>query len=169
MADSDNTTTLPSVTRRRLLAKTTAAECQPRAFARNDLETDQSADPAVAVWRKGQAATTRLASHAASNSVLSRNSPKQLGFRVRPAAVPWCIPFRRFTKSSIVIHRTGQPARRLTLASHQGLWNAADREVGYSATLRTEREAAVRAVLLEILSDPPLLLKPVWQPSLMCA
>lgn len=54
MGDSDNTTTRPLVTRRRVLAGTAIAivGSKRNAFARNDLETDQSADPAVAVWRK---------------------------------------------------------------------------------------------------------------------
>ncbi|WP_292133393.1 hypothetical protein [Mesorhizobium sp.] len=51
MADSDNTTTLPLVTRRRVLAGTAIAIAawQPKAFARIDLEKVQSADPAVVV------------------------------------------------------------------------------------------------------------------------
>ncbi|RUT99946.1 hypothetical protein EOD23_24225, partial [Mesorhizobium sp. USDA-HM6] len=56
MADSDNTTTLPHVTRRRVVAGTANAKAgrQARAFARDDSETDQSADPAVVMWREWQ-------------------------------------------------------------------------------------------------------------------
>ena len=51
MADSDNTTTLPLVTRRSVLAGTAIAIAgwQRKAFAGNALETDLPADPAVAV------------------------------------------------------------------------------------------------------------------------
>ncbi|TPN81003.1 hypothetical protein FJ987_18600 [Mesorhizobium sp. CU2] len=42
------------------------------------------------------------------------------------------------------------------LAAHQARWDAAAQEIGYSATLRAEREAADRAEdLLEALSETP--------------
>ncbi|WP_292133395.1 hypothetical protein [Mesorhizobium sp.] len=41
-------------------------------------------------------------------------------------------------------------------AAHQARWDAADRELGYSVTLRAEREAGDRAEdLLELLSETP--------------
>ncbi len=42
------------------------------------------------------------------------------------------------------------------LAAHQARWDASDRAIGYSATLRAESDAADRAeALLEALSDTP--------------
>ncbi|PWJ84380.1 hypothetical protein C8D77_13314 [Mesorhizobium loti] len=42
------------------------------------------------------------------------------------------------------------------LAAHQARWDAADRAVGYSAALRSERDAADRAeALLQVLCETP--------------
>ncbi|MDX8495348.1 hypothetical protein RFN29_27700, partial [Mesorhizobium sp. VK22B] len=82
MADSDNTTTLPIVTRRRLFAGTAIAMAawQPKAFACNDLEKDRSVDPAVAVWRKFQAARDQTERLCRQQQRLERKLAETVGF-----------------------------------------------------------------------------------------
>ncbi|RWB56713.1 hypothetical protein [Mesorhizobium sp.] len=165
MGDSDNTTTRPLVTRRRVLAGTAIAivGSKRNAFARNDLETDQSADPAVAVWRKWQAAHEHTERLCRQQQRLERILAETVGF---PCATIMLRDGESLTLHSlralrdVLDHRPEDTAMRARgeadFAAHQARWDAADREIGYSATLRAEREAADRAEdLLELLSETP--------------
>lgn len=116
MADSDNTTTLPPVTRRRLLAGTAAAEWQPSAFARNDLETDQSADPAVAVWRKGQAVHHKTGQLCRRQQRFERKLTETIGFPCATGGSAMVHSSRRFTKAGAEFP---WPQIRSTLESKQ--------------------------------------------------
>ncbi|MDX8442902.1 hypothetical protein [Mesorhizobium australafricanum] len=165
MADSDNNMTLPFVTRRRVLAGTAIAMAgwQPKAFARNDLEKDQAADPAVAVWRKFQAALEQTERLCLQQQRLERKLAETVGFP--------CATIRLRDGESVTLHSLRALQEVLDLdpedaamrakaeadfADHQMRWDAADKEIGYSATLRAERNAADRAEhLLETLSKTP--------------
>ncbi|WP_292064660.1 hypothetical protein [Mesorhizobium sp.] len=165
MADSDNTMTLPFVTRRRVVAGTAIAMVgwQPRAFASNDLEKDQSADPAVAVWRKWQAAREETERLCRQQQNLERKLAEMVGFP--------CATIRLRDGRSVRLHSLKAIRDVLDLgpedvamrakaeadfAAHQARWDAADREIGYSAALHAERKAADRAEdMLEMLSETP--------------
>ncbi|MDX8481467.1 hypothetical protein RFN28_23825 [Mesorhizobium sp. VK24D] len=165
MGDSDNTTTLPRVTRGRLLAATTNAKArrQPRAFACDESEIDQSADPAVAVWCKWKAAHHQTEQLCRQQQRLERQLVERVGFP--------CATIRLRDGESVTLHSLKAILEVLDLgpeeaakrseaeadfAAHQARWNAADRKIGYSATLRAECEAADRAEdLLEALSKTP--------------
>ncbi|MDX8510176.1 hypothetical protein [Mesorhizobium captivum] len=165
MADSDNTTTLPFVTRRRVLAGTAIAIAgsQRNAFARNDLEKNQPTDPAVALWRKWKASHEQTERLCRQQQRLERKLVETVGF---PSATIRLRDDRRVTLHSLkALHEVldldpEDVALRVKaeadLADHQARWDAADREIGYSATLRAERDAADRAEdLLEALSKTP--------------
>ncbi|WP_292156371.1 hypothetical protein [Mesorhizobium sp.] len=165
MGDSDNTTTLPFVTRRRVLAGTAIAIAgwQPKAFARNDLEPDQSADPAVAVWRKWQTAQEQTERLCRQQQRLERKLAETVGFP--------CATVLLRDGETVTLHSREALRQVLDLgpedvamrvkaeadfAAHQTRWDAADREIGYSAALHAECEAADRAEdMLEMLSETP--------------
>ncbi|WP_206075211.1 hypothetical protein [Mesorhizobium tamadayense] len=165
MGDSDNSTTLPIVTRRRVLAGTAIAVVglERKAFAGNALETDPSVDRAVAAWRKWQAAHEETERLCREQQRMERILAETVGFP--------CATIRLGDGVPVTLHSL-QALRQVLdlgpedvalrakaetdLAAHQARWNAADREIGYSATLRAEREAADQAeALLELLSETP--------------
>ncbi|WP_292464495.1 hypothetical protein [Mesorhizobium sp.] len=164
MADSDNTTTRPLITRRRLLAGTAIAIAgwKPNAFAGNDLQADQFADPAIAVWRKWQIAREHTEQLCRQQQRLERKLVETIGFpcatiRVREEHVRLhsIQAIRKLVSlgSEGVARRSGA---EVDFAAHQARWDAADKEIGYSATLQAEREAADRAEdLLGLLSGTP--------------
>lgn len=165
MGDSDNTTTLPLVTRRRVLTGTAIAMAawQPTAAARNDLEKDEPTDPAVAVWREWQAAHQQAERLCRQQQRLERKLAESVGFP--------CATIRLRDGESVTLHSRGALQGVLDLcpedeatrakaeadfAAHQARWDAADREIGYSAALHAERESADRAEdMLEMLSETP--------------
>ncbi|RWH58162.1 MAG: hypothetical protein EOQ83_26390 [Mesorhizobium sp.] len=165
MADSDNTTTLPRVTRRQLLAGTAVAATgwEPKAFAQSDSQTELFADPAVVVWRKWQTAHQETERLCRKQQRLERKLTETIGFP--------CATMRLQGHGSVAVHslqalhkvadfHSHDAATRADaeacLAAHQARWDAADREIGYSATLQAEREAADLAEgLLEVLSETP--------------
>ncbi|MDX8481781.1 hypothetical protein RFN28_25445 [Mesorhizobium sp. VK24D] len=165
MGDSDNITTLPLVTRRRVLAGTAIAMAawQSTAVARNDLEKDRSTDSAVAVWRKWQAAHEETERLCRQQQRLERKLAETVGF---PCATILLRDGESVTLYSLRALRdvldlnpedVAMSAKAETdFAAHQARWDALDKEIGYSATLRAEREAADRAEdLLEMLSETP--------------
>ncbi|CDX20672.1 conserved hypothetical protein [Mesorhizobium sp. ORS 3324] len=165
MGDSDNTMTLPRVIRGRLLAGTTNAkvERQPRAFACDESEKDEFADPAVIVWRKWRRAHEETERLCRQQQRLERQLVETVGFP--------CATIRLRDGERVTLHSLKALREVLDLgpedvakcaqaeadfAAHQARWNTADSEIGYSATLRAECEAADRAQdLLQALSETP--------------
>lgn len=133
---------------------------KPKALAGNDLETDQSADPAMAVWREWQAAHEHT-------DRLCRQQQRQERKLVETVGFP-CATIRLPGGESVTLHSLAAlnevldsgPAdaavyakAEADFAAHLARWDAVDGKIGYSATLRAEREAADRAEdLLEALS-----------------
>ncbi|WP_292415328.1 hypothetical protein [Mesorhizobium sp.] len=165
MADSEISTTLPLVTRRTIFAGTAIAIVgwQGNAVASNDLEKDQPADPAVAVWRKWQAAHEQTERLCRQQQRLERNLVETVGF---PCATIRLRGGRCVTLHSLKalyevldLDPEGTATRaeaEADFAAHQMRWDKADREIGYSATLQAERDAADRAEdLLQALSKIP--------------
>ncbi|TPM25344.1 hypothetical protein FJ958_21895 [Mesorhizobium sp. B2-3-5] len=160
-SDSDNTTTRPFVTRRRVLEGTAIAivGAKGNEFVSNALETNQSVDPAVAVWQKWQAAHDRTEWLCRKQQRLERKLVETVGF---PSANVRLRDGESVTTHSLeALHElTGDAAVRAKaeaeLAAHQARWDAADREIGYSTTLLAECEAGDRVEqLLEMLSETP--------------
>lgn len=161
MADSDNTTTRPFVTRRRVLAGTAIAIVRVKGneFVSSAPETNQSVDPAVAVWQKWQAAHDHTEWLCRQQQCLERKLVETVGF---PSANVLLRDGESVTTHSLeALHEvTGDAAVRAKaeadLAAHQARWDAADREIGYSTTLLAECEAGDRVEqLLEMLSETP--------------
>lgn len=154
MADSEISMTLPFVTRRKVLAGTAIAiaGCQGNPIAGIDLEKVQSGDPAVAVWRKWKAAHEETERLCRQQQRLERNLAETVGF---PCATVRLRDGRRVTLHSLkALHEVldldpeGTATRakaEADFAAHQMRWEKADKEIGYSATLRAERDAADRA------------------------
>jgi len=134
-----------------------------KATADNELEASQFADPAVAVWRQWQDAHHLTDQLCHEQQRLEQKLIETVGF---PRATIRLHDGESVTLHSIeAIHGVldlgseGQAASEKAeadLAAHQARWDAADEEIGYSAALRAEVEAAERAEdLLELLSKTP--------------
>ncbi|KRB31060.1 hypothetical protein ASD99_21525 [Mesorhizobium sp. Root695] len=163
MADSDNTTTSPLVTRRQLLAGTaiTVAGWKRNGLDRNDFETGPTMDPSVAVWRQWRDSNILTEQLCHQQQRLERKLLDTVGFP--------CMNIRlrggeRVTLHSLAaLHGVLDPEdvalrakAESDLAAHQARWDEAAKETGYSAALQAEREAADRSEdLLEALSQTP--------------
>ncbi|MER9183100.1 hypothetical protein [Mesorhizobium sp. M0767] len=165
MADSDNSTTLSFVTRRKVLAGTAIAMAatQANSFARSDLEGDDAIDPAVAVWKRWQAAWEETEQLCNQQQRLERVLIETVGSP--------CMTVKLSDGQSVTVHSLEalqellgvRPATTIARAqaeaeivAHQARWDAAGREIGYSTSLLAECEAAERAqALLEVLSQVP--------------
>ncbi|RWL47246.1 MAG: hypothetical protein EOR60_09820 [Mesorhizobium sp.] len=155
MADSDNSMSLAHVTRSRLLPGT------PTTTAGTQLTA--GSDPAVAVWRDWQEAhfeTERLCNE---QQRLENKLIKTVGL---PRATIHLRDGKSVTLHSLeALHEVrdlGQvdevthSKAQADLAVHQTRWDSADQDVGYTAALRAEAEAAARAeALLCLLSKTP--------------
>jgi hypothetical protein len=165
MADSDNTTTLPPVTRRELIAGTAIAVAgwKRNAFNRNDLEIGPSTDPAVAVWCQWQDAHNFAEQLCRRQQRLEQKLIEMVGFP--GASTRMCNGETVTLHSFEPFHDVPNPGpenaeafaqAEAKLTTHHVRWNAADEEIGYSATLSAEREAGERAQdLLKVLSETP--------------
>ncbi len=165
MADSDNNTTLPFVTRRKVLAGTAIAMAasQATSFARSDLEGDDAIDPAVAVWRRWQPAWEETERLCNEQQRLEKVLIETVGFP--------CTTVKLSDGESVTVHSLGalqellgvRPANTVDRAqaeaeivAHQARWDAADRAIGYSTGLLAECEAGEKArELLEAFSQVP--------------
>ena len=121
MVDSDNTTTLPYVTRRKMLSGTAIAmgALGSGAFAFDTVMREASSDPVLTLWRQWQDAH-RLAER------LSREAIHDV-LRLAPEEAAACAE------------------AEAEFAAHKLRWDRADRDIGYTATVQAERESADRA------------------------
>ncbi|TGQ71006.1 hypothetical protein EN829_001055 [Mesorhizobium sp. M00.F.Ca.ET.186.01.1.1] len=165
MADSDTSTTLPLVTRRSVLARTAIAMAgsQSKALADNVFARPQSDDPALAAWRKWQAAYKETERLNREQQRLERKLAVAVGF---PNVMIELSDGKAVTLHSLDALRDMLRVGSIDLAvgakaeadllAHQARWDASDRAIGYSATIRAESEAADRAgTLLHALSETP--------------
>ncbi|MER8674586.1 hypothetical protein [Mesorhizobium sp. M0037] len=164
MADSDNTTTLPLVTGRTVAARTTNAMVGSRhtEFVRKALEEDQSGDPAVTVWRHWQDAHKLTERLCREQQRLERKLAETIGFpraTILSNGTSVTLHSLKGIRESLgvdPIDATVLAKAEADFAAHQARWDAADREIGYSAAMLAEHEAANRAeALLEELSETP--------------
>ncbi|MER9776704.1 hypothetical protein [Mesorhizobium sp. M0220] len=167
MADSDNTTTLPSVTRRRVLAgtvvATTAWTLEGNASADGAGSTNLRPDSALALWREWEKAHKQT-------KLLCRRQQRLETRLVESVGFP-CVTVRLPQGEDITIHSIealnnvlgkGPDTAALRekaetdFAVHQARWDAAAEETGYTAAFTAEREAGNRAEeLLEAFSTTP--------------
>jgi hypothetical protein len=164
MADSDNSMTLPFVTRRRVIAggmiTSIALVLEESALAGNAAATSALPDPALMLWREWETA------HKLTERLCRRQQRMEMRL-VESVGFP-CVTVRLPERGDVTIHSIealnevlGKGPDMAALrrkaeadfASHQARWNAAAEEAGYTAALRAEREAGDRAEdLLEAFS-----------------
>jgi hypothetical protein len=156
MADSDNTTTVPYVTRRRVLAggmiTSTALVFEKSALAGNAAATSMPSDPALALWRKWETAHRLSERLCRGQQRLETRLVESVGFP--------CVTVRLPQGEDVTVHSIealnevlGKGADMAVLretaeadfAAHQARWDAAAEGTGYTAALRAEREAGERA------------------------
>jgi hypothetical protein len=113
------------------------ARSNRNAVAGCEQQASQSSSSAEALWRKWQDAEAETQRLCSQQQCLERKLIETVGLPC--AAIP----------------SEGEKAEA-DFAAHQARWDAADRELGYSAALKAEREAAGRAAdLLEMLARTP--------------
>jgi hypothetical protein len=154
MADSDNSTTPPRVTRRRLLGATAIAILgwERNALAGTTPVGGVLSDPALAIWREWYNAhevSERLCDQSAH---LERTLVETIGYP--------CVTVRLPGGEDVTVHSIGalrevldddadvdevRAKAEARLAAHQARWDAAERRIGYSSVTDAERKAADRA------------------------
>jgi hypothetical protein len=167
MADSDNSMTLPFVTRRRVLAGTVVATAawtlEGNAFVGDAGRTNVPPDPALALWSEWETAQKLTERLCRSQQRLETRLVESVGF----PCVTVCLP----EGEDVTVHSIEainevlgkgpdmtalREKAEADLAAHQARWDAAAEETGYTAALRAEREAGDRAQdLLEAFSTTP--------------
>lgn len=163
MTDSDHSTTLPSVTRRRLMKASAlvSALCPFGDGARGAAISGSQPDPAIAVcqnWQKTHAETLALCKR---QQQLETYLARTIGF---PCARVLLRDGRNVTLHSVdSLNDVCSPddeamwGRALAdFASHQARWDAADAEIGYSRTQQLERKSQAAEKIL--LDELPLIL-----------
>ncbi|WP_309085776.1 hypothetical protein [Chelativorans sp.] len=153
MADSDNTTTLPFVTRRRVLAGTAIVPIVlAPSHGANANAVAESADPAVALWRRWDAAQKRTERLCRKQQRLETRLARTIGFPCAVVRIPG--------EDDVTVHSLEalnwvlgdrleaediRNKAEAEFAAHQARWDAADHEIGYSAALQAELRAGKRA------------------------
>ncbi|GGA84916.1 hypothetical protein GCM10011491_10640 [Brucella endophytica] len=166
MADSDDTTTLPSVTRRMLLTGTMATTAtlsfEYGAGATEALADNTTTDPAMALWRAWQAACLNTAALCEKQQRLETQLINTVGFPHAKVYLPdEDATFSVWWQGDIgADYFGGDPDIRTKaeadLAAHQARWDAEDERVGYSAAKRAEQAAAdQQQELVDALTDTP--------------
>lgn len=164
MGNSDNSTPLPFVTSGKDLARTANVKLRPQSteLARDDLEKAQTSDRAVTMWRHWQDAHNLAERLCREQQRLERKLAETIGF---PSATilsngeSVTLHSVKEIRGSLGVDPIDAAVRAKAEAdftAHQAHWDAADREIGYSAAMLVEQEAANRAeALLEELSETP--------------
>ncbi|BCG94166.1 hypothetical protein [Mesorhizobium sp. 131-2-1] len=163
MADSDNTMTLPFVTRRKVIAGMTIAIA---GWEMRTLASDAAAvpfDPALAVWlewREAREVSQRLCDKSAQ---LERTLVETVGFPCATVRLPGGedVTLHSIRALHEALGAGADTAEELAtaeahFAAHQARWDAADRRVGFSGVAGAEMKAGERAeALLEALAATP--------------
>ncbi|MER8454428.1 hypothetical protein NKG60_31565 [Mesorhizobium sp. M1428] len=155
MADSDNTTTPPDVTRRRVLAGTvvasTAWALQGSASASDAGSTNLRSDSTLGLWQKWKEAHKLTERLCRRQQRLEKQLIKSVGFP--------CVTVRLPKGEEVTVHSNEalkdilgkepytaalRKKAEAALAAHQARWNAAAEETGYTAALMAERQAGER-------------------------
>ncbi|MER9543915.1 hypothetical protein NKI72_17810 [Mesorhizobium sp. M0437] len=167
MTDSDNITSLPFVTRRRVLegtvVATTAWTLEGNASAGDAGRTHMRSDPALALWREWERVHKQIERLCRRQQRLETKLVESVGF---PCVTVRLAEGEQVTAHSIemlneVLGKAPDMAALRTkaqadFAAHQARWDAAAEETGYTAALRAEREAGEKMQhLLQAFSTTP--------------
>lgn len=165
MADSDNSTTLPFVTRRKILTGSAAAvgTLGFDAFAENRAEIETSSDPVLSLWHDWQDAHLSMENHGRRSQSLEQQLAETVDYPCAIIALPDGERVAAYSVTAIRDIFDGFPdeaaacaTAETELAAHQTRWDEADREIGYSATLKAEHAAGERAAsILDMMADTP--------------
>jgi hypothetical protein len=155
MADSDNSTTLPRVTRRKLLTASAVAvgAWNADAFAGNEIVGEASSDPVLTLWHQWQDAHRLTERLRRKQQGLERQLAETVGFPFAMIPLPDGDPVAAYSREAIddvfrlAPEETQARAKaEVEFVAHQLRWDRADRGIDYSATLQAEREAGERAL-----------------------
>jgi len=153
MADSDNSMSLPVVTRRRLLAGTAVATLvrpfQSKAQTAELRDGRGGPDPALSLWEEWKAAALRTETLCRKQQRLETELVRDVGF---PRATIHLSgngeKVAIFSLDAIKDIYGSDPKMadlraeaEAELAAHQALWDAADEKIGYAAAKQEEEEA----------------------------
>lgn len=154
MVDSDNSTTLSFVTRRKVLAGTAIAmgAWGSSAFAGGSIVEEASADPVLTLWHEWQDARRLTERLCRQQQGLERQLAETIGFPFALIQLSDGEPVAVYSREAIadVLRLAPEEAAACAkaeaeFAARETQWDGADREIGYSATVRAEREAGDRA------------------------
>lgn len=156
MDDSDNSTTLPFVTRRKMLAGTTAATAMwpfgHGSGAAGALAGDAGCDPVLALWHAWKTARRDTVALCRKQQGLETQLINTVGFPRAEVRLPgedgtitvwWHGEIGDYFGGDCAFSDIRVRAEA-DLAAHQARWDAEDERIGYSATVRAERAAADR-------------------------
>ncbi|MFC2253944.1 hypothetical protein ACETRX_30220 [Labrys portucalensis] len=153
MADSDHSTTLPFVTRRRLLVGTAVATLASPFRSRTEAAEPQtghdSPDPALLAWQEWKTAALRTEALCHKQQRLETKLVREIGFPQATLRLPesgkTLTIFSPDTVEDICGSDPGiadlRTKAEAELAAHQARWDAVDEQIGYSATKQAEVEA----------------------------
>lgn len=165
MVDSDNTTTLPFVTRRKMLSGTAIAigAWGSNAFADVKIAGEASSDPVLTLWRQWQDAHRLTERLCRRQQGLERQLIQTVGFPFSVIRLTDGAPVAAYSREAIrdVLRLAPDEAAACADAeaefeAHELRWDRADRDIGYSATVQAERGSADRASdLLDTMTAMP--------------
>jgi hypothetical protein len=165
MVDSDNTTTLPYVTRRKMLSGTAIAmgAWGSGALAFDTVIREASSDPVLTLWRQWQDAHRLTERLCRRQQGLERQLIRTVGFPFSVVRLSDGEPVAAYSREAIrdVLRVAPEEASACAEAeaefqAHKLRWDRADRDIGYSATVQAERDAADRASdLLDAMATTP--------------
>ncbi|GGB11743.1 hypothetical protein GCM10011491_44560 [Brucella endophytica] len=168
MADSDNSRTLPSVTRRMLLSGTMATTAmlsfETGADAAEALAGNAASDPARQLWNAWQSACLNTVALWEKQQRLETQLVNTIGFPHAKVYLPdEDATFSIWWEGDIGSYFGSDSASadirakaETDFAAHQARWDAEDERIGYSAAKRAEQAAAIhKEELVEALTDTP--------------
>ncbi|WP_454818906.1 hypothetical protein [Labrys neptuniae] len=168
MADSDHSTTLSFVTRRRLLIGTTLTTLvwpfQTKAQAAEPQADHDSPDPALLAWQAWKTVALRTEALCHKQQRLETQLVREIGFPRTTLRLPGSSEVLEFFSPEDIEAICGSAPEmadlcakaKAQLAEHQARWDVVDEQIGYSATKQAEVEAGEREQeLVEALTAVP--------------
>ena len=153
MADSETSTTLPAVSRRRMISTTFAASTAPflPSATTPQATANTATDPAISAWREWQSAHRKTLAMCRKQQCLETKLQRIIGIPHVCVRVDGMREPVRITSLPALdeVIETYPAAAALgdelmsKLSAHQKRWEEADRLLGYSAALEEEEAAAV--------------------------
>ena len=168
MDDSDHSTSLSFVTRRRLLMgtalSTLAWPFQAKAPATATYIAHKSPDPALLAWEEWKTAALRTEALCHKQQRLETTLVREIGFPRTTLRLPESSEALEFFSPEDIEAVCGSAPEiadlcteaKAALAEHQARWDVVDEQIGYSATKQAEVEAGEREQeLVEALTATP--------------